>query len=75
MREGVTTMDVRDVQERWLDNKDAWDEKEREEWAEQSRIEEQKRKAAKDQDEDDDMEGMSLPPGGSGIKIIRTDKT
>jgi len=67
-------MDVRDIQERWLDNKEAWDEKESEEWAEQARIEEQKRKEAQAADEDEDMEGMSLPPGGSGIKIVRTGK-
>lgn len=80
MREGVTTMDVKDVQERWLDNKDAWDEKERAEWVEQARVEEQKRKEAQEagerEDEDADMDGLGdpMPAGGSGIKVIRTKK-
>lgn len=73
MREGVTTMDVRDVQERWLDHKDEYDEIERKEWAEQAKMrdEAEKAKQAEFADDDDDMEGMSLPPGGSGIKIVR----
>lgn len=33
MREGMGTMDIRDVQERWIDNKDEYDELERKEWA------------------------------------------
>lgn len=31
VREGIGTMDIRDVQERWLDAKDEWDEQERQE--------------------------------------------
>jgi len=73
MREGVTTMDVKDVQERWLDAKDEYDEKERKDWAEQakSREEAQKAKDAQFSEEDDDLGGLPLPPGGSGMKIIR----
>jgi len=76
MREGVTTMDVRDVQERWLDAKDEYDVMERNEWAEQAKIrdEAEKSKAGEGSfgdDDDDDLEGMSLPPGDSGIKVIR----
>jgi hypothetical protein len=73
MREGVTTMDVKDVQERWLDAKDEYDEKERREWAEQAkaRDEADKAKEAEFAGDDEDMEGMSLPAGGSGIKVIR----
>lgn len=73
MREGVTTMDVKDVQERWLDAKDEYDEKERRDWAEQAKIREeaQKKQDAAYAEEDDDLEGAPLPPGGSGMKIIR----
>lgn len=77
MREGVTTMDVRDVQERWLDAKEEYDELERKEWAEQAKIRDEAEKVKEANfmdDDDDDMEGMPLPPGGSGIKIIRKNK-
>jgi hypothetical protein len=74
MREGVTTMDVKDVQERWLDAKDEYDQKERKDWAKQAKIREEAQKA-KDAEyaagEDDDLEGIPLPPDGSGMKIIR----
>jgi hypothetical protein len=63
MREGVTTMDVKDVQERWLDAKDEYDEKEREEWAEAA--------ADAEMRDDDDLENMPIPAGGSGIKVVR----
>lgn len=74
MREGVTTMDVKDVQERWLDAKDEYDEKERKEWAEQAKIRDEAeltKEAEYVGDNDDDLEGMSIPPGGSGIKVVR----
>lgn len=73
MRENVTTMDVKDVQERWIDAKDEYDELERKQWAEEARIrnEAEKAKQAELDEGDDDMEGMPLPPGGSGIKIVR----
>ncbi|RDW69512.1 putative ATP-binding 1 family member B [Coleophoma cylindrospora] len=71
MREGVTTMDVKDVQERWLDAKDEFDEKDRREWEEQAKQLEAKAAEAQEEEEDDDFENMPLPPGGSGIKIVR----
>ncbi|KAL3427404.1 ATP binding protein [Phlyctema vagabunda] len=73
MREGVTTMDVKDVQERWLDAKDEFDEKERIELEEQAKArdggDQEPRLMA--EEEDDDFGSMSLPTGGSGIKVIR----
>jgi hypothetical protein len=71
MREGVTTMDVKDVQERWLDAKDEYDEKERKEWEEQAKARDEAERAKRSQQEDDEMEGMSIPPGDSGIKVVR----
>ena len=35
VREGMGSMDVRDVQERWLDARDVWDEEERKRWEEE----------------------------------------
>jgi hypothetical protein len=72
MREGVTTMDVKDVQERWLDAKDEYDEKERMEWEEQAKMRDEA-DAAKDAEFDnDDLDGLPpMPAGGSGIKVIR----
>lgn len=37
VREGIGKMDIRDVQERWVDNKDEWDEAERKEWEEEQK--------------------------------------
>jgi GPN-loop GTPase len=37
MRDGYTTMDVRDVQERWVDRKDEFDERERAAWEDEAR--------------------------------------
>jgi hypothetical protein len=76
MREGVTTMNVKDVQERWLDAKDEYDQKEREDWAEQAKIRDEAERAkaaqlAEEDDDDDDLGGMPMPAGGSGMKIIR----
>jgi GPN-loop GTPase len=66
VREGLGAMDVRDIQERWIDNKDEWDEKERLEAEE-----EQKRREA--QFRNGDM-GDDLPsvPFDSGVKIRRS---
>lgn len=80
MREGVTTMDVKDVQERWLDAKDEYDAKEDAEWAEQAKMREEAEPADEPMEDDDDLEEMaksmkSMPmAGGSGVKIIRKNK-
>ena len=72
MREGVTTMDVKDVQERWLDAKDKYDAHEKEQWAEQAKIrDEAKAVVDAEMEDDDDLENMSIPAGGSGIKVVR----
>lgn len=73
MRENVTVMDVKDVQERWLDAKDEYDAAERKEWAEQAEAEKAKQDAM--QDEDNDMDGLGYPPpGDSGVKIVKMNK-
>jgi hypothetical protein len=76
MREGVTTMDVKDVQERWLDAKDAYDQKERREWEEQAKIRDEAEKAkasnggSSADPDDDDLENMALPQDSS-VKVVR----
>lgn len=80
MREGLGRMSVQDVQERWVDYKDEWDEKEREELEQELRASgaigggdvPEKREKADDDDEDDEESG--IPAGGvldSGVKVVR----
>jgi hypothetical protein len=72
VREGLGKMDVRDVQERWLDNKDAWDEKERVEWNEEQKRREMQFAAQSGGDTTDFDEGMGLDmPSNSGVKVVR----
>ncbi|KAK2624416.1 hypothetical protein QTJ16_006366 [Diplocarpon rosae] len=72
MREGVATMDVKDVQERWIDAKDEYDEAERREWEAQAEAAKQAGFAGDEDDGGDfDMEEIALPAGGSGVKVVR----
>ncbi|EHK98716.1 putative GPN-loop GTPase 2 like protein [Glarea lozoyensis 74030] len=56
MREGVTAMDVKDVQERWIDAKDEYDEKERREWEEQAKARDEAERVKRAEQEDDEMD-------------------
>ncbi|KAI5291301.1 hypothetical protein KEM55_008374, partial [Ascosphaera atra] len=85
VREGMGTMDVRDVQERWLDMREEYDELERKQWAEEAKASagptvpaasttsEQKPPATDDGD-DDDLD-MGSVPMDSGVKVVRKDKS
>ncbi|OJD16200.1 hypothetical protein AJ78_03632 [Emergomyces pasteurianus Ep9510] len=75
VREGLGRMDIRDVQERWLDVKDEWDLKERREWEEEAKARDvQEKNALGDggdaSDVDMDDLDLSVPPN-SGIKVVR----
>lgn len=71
VREGMGTMDIKDVQERWLDAKDEWDEKERRDWEEEAKArEEESKRAAGERDGDGDSEMEDLPPD-SGVTVVR----
>ncbi|ESZ89839.1 putative ATP binding protein [Sclerotinia borealis F-4128] len=76
MREGTTTMDIKDVQERWIDRKDEYDEAyremEKQQFEAQSKMqeEEENSRAA----EDDDLEEMARAPFDSGVKVVRTNQ-
>lgn len=50
MREGATTMDARDVQERWIDRREEFDEMERNAWEQEARL------AAKQEPGDEEVE-------------------
>lgn len=68
---GVGKMDVRDVQERWIDQREEWDEIERKQWEEEQRKREEEWKNGQ-LAEGADGDG-ELPPmmGTSGVKVRR----
>jgi len=65
VREGMGKMDIRDVQDRWIDNKEAWDEKEKRE------LEEDAEMQKADEGADDFDETNFDIPLNSGIKVTR----
>ena len=76
VREGIGKMDIRDIQERWIDNKDQWDEAERKEWEEEQKRREGEFDEQAGQTHLDD--GMDLDlgvPRNSGIKVRRSGKS
>ncbi|TGO15732.1 hypothetical protein BTUL_0036g00230 [Botrytis tulipae] len=77
MREGTTTMDIKDVQERWIDRKEEYDEAYREmemkQLEEQSKMQEEEDNSRAAED-DDDLEEMARAPFDSGVKVVRTNQ-
>ncbi|KAH0533720.1 hypothetical protein FGG08_007587 [Glutinoglossum americanum] len=76
MREGTTTMDVRDVQERWVDAKEEYDEAERRMWEEEAKArgEVVRGVAGGGQGEADEMDGLEDirgPMVDGGVKVRR----
>lgn len=72
VRDGMRTMNVRDVQERWIDRKEEFDELER------MRMEEEAKGTERSQDEpgsaeedDDDLAAMQRNFPDSGIQVVR----
>ncbi len=73
MREGMATMDIKDVQERWIDAKDEYDDKQRRDWEEEAKARETP-SLTDDGDEDeeeDDIEDMERQASNSGVKVVR----
>ena len=66
MRNETSMMDVEDIQERWIDNKEFYDEQERKEEEEQDKI----RAAQAAAQEDGGLPG-GIPVSNSGIKVVR----
>ena len=75
VREGLGQMDIRDVQDRWIDNKEEWDEKERKEWGEEQKRREHEFSSGLQHEEDakDDEVDMNVP-GLNGIKVVRNSR-
>ncbi|KAL2870655.1 GTPase GPN2 [Aspergillus lucknowensis] len=72
VREGMGSMDIRDVQERWLDAKDEYDEQEWRELEEEAKKHQQgtPRHTGNGVD-DDDFHGSKAPVPDGGVKVIR----
>ncbi|KAL5341176.1 hypothetical protein BJX70DRAFT_359791 [Aspergillus crustosus] len=70
VREGMGSMDIRDVQERWIDSKDEYDELERMQLEEEARRNAQAAEQYGSGDDDDDL-GPTTPMPNSGVKVIR----
>lgn len=74
MREGWGDLDIRDVQERWLDAKEEYDEMERRELEEEAKARQatveshMSKNTVEDDDDDDDFQGP-LPDGS--VRVIR----
>ncbi|RKF74235.1 GPN-loop GTPase 2 [Golovinomyces cichoracearum] len=73
MREGMTVMDIKDVQERWLDAKDDYDLYENQELSKQTEVNYDSAQMQNDVEDDEDPEEISrfMSSKQSGIKIIR----
>lgn len=74
MREGMSTMEIQDVQERWIDMKDEYDEIDRKTWEEEAKARDVERAKEADQN---NIGASTIPglkaetPQESGIKIVR----
>ena len=73
MREGFRGLDVRDVQERWLDRREEFDEMERKALEEERRTMEAPSLTddAGDDEDEDDLEEMQRHMPDSGVKVVR----
>lgn len=73
MREGMTTMDIKDVQERWIDAKDEYDDKQRREWEEEAKARETPplTEDGEEEENDDDVEEIEREAPSSGVKVVR----
>jgi GPN-loop GTPase len=71
MRNEASIMDVQDIQERWIDNKEAYDEAERKEEEEQERIRMAQAEAAAEAGGMGGMGSMPQPVPDSGIRVVR----
>ena len=71
VREGLGSMDVRDVQERWLDAKDEYDGKELGELEREAAWTREQNQQLPATDEDDELADFKGPLPDSGIKVVR----
>jgi len=72
VREGMGSMDIRDVQERWLDAKDNYDDDERRQLEEEAKKNQQEAtRQGGDDDEEDDFYSYRAPIPDGGVKVMR----
>lgn len=73
VREGLGKMDVRDVQERWIDSREEYDELERKEWEEEQKRREADWEANKDREVDPNLNSDlgPVPVMDGGVKVVR----
>jgi GPN-loop GTPase len=73
MRDESSMLEVRDIQERWVDFKDEYDELERKEWEEEAKIRESEAPEAPNTLSDDLLmeDGLSAPQKDTGIRVTR----
>ena len=74
MREGMGKLDIADVQERWIDRKEEFDEMERQELEEEARARDAPSLTddAGDEEDDDEVEEMERQnPPDSGVRVVR----
>lgn len=75
MRNESSLLEVQDIQERWVDNKDFYDELERKEDEEQEKMREEQAQAAAEASGGDAFDALSRPPvSDSGIRVARKKK-
>ncbi|KAK4236257.1 hypothetical protein C8A03DRAFT_45727 [Achaetomium macrosporum] len=75
MRNESSLLDVQDIQERWIDNKEFYDELERKEEEEQEKLGEAQAEAAAEASGGDVPDPLSHPPvADGGIRVVRKKK-
>ena len=67
VRDGMGQLNIRDVQERWIDQRDDHEELERQKLEEEQAL----APPLSDDDRMDDLDGLRPMPGTSGIKVVR----
>lgn len=73
VREGMGTMDIKDVQERWLDAKEDWDEHETRNLEEEAKARNEAMTKPADEEDLDMNLGADIPANG-GIKVVKKRK-
>lgn len=71
MRNEPSMLDVQDIQERWVDQKDAYDEAERKAEEEQAKIREAQAEQNAPAGDGDDFDDMPMPSSDSGVTVTR----